>query len=252
MKVSGRQLARQSGLRYVSDQQSGFTRHKVGRGFSYCDTDGQRIQDRQLRNRLKQLAIPPAWKDVWICPDECGHLQATGRDVKGRKQYRYHPEWRKIRNQVKFNRLVPFGHALSNIRRQTNNHLMLKGLPREKVLALVVQLLEETLIRVGNVAYVKSNQSYGLTTLRTRHITIEGHQVEFEFTGKSGIKHHIELTDKRLTKVIQRCSELPGYRVFQYLDENGHRHSVDSGDVNAYLRDITGGDFTAKDFRVVH
>ena len=233
----------------MSDQQPGFTRQKCGRGFSYFDTDGQRIRDRQLRDRLKQLAIPPAWKDVWICPDERGHLQATGRDAKGRKQYRYHPEWRQIRSQVKFDRLVPFGQALSAIRQQTQEHLALPGLPREKVLALVVQLLEETLIRVGNTAYAKANQSYGLTTLRTRHLTVEGAQVEFEFVGKSGVEHHIELADKRLAKVIQRCSELPGYRVFQYLDDNGQRQSVDSADVNDYLQTIAGDDFTAKDFR---
>ncbi len=249
MNTSDQQLIRQSGLRYVTDQQPGFTRQKVGRGFSYFDTDGQRIRDRPVRDRLKQLAIPPAWTDVWICPDSNGHLQATGRDAKGRKQYRYHSQWRRLRNQVKFDRLVPFGYALSAIRQQTHHHLTLPGLPREKVLALVVQLLEETLIRVGNTTYAKANQSYGLTTLRTRHIAIEGHQVEFEFTGKSGIEHHIELTDKRLAKVIQRCSELPGYSVFQYLDEDGQRQSIDSGDVNAYLQEITENDFTAKDFR---
>ncbi|MEL6401591.1 MAG: DNA topoisomerase IB [Cyanobacteria bacterium J06626_4] len=249
MQKSDQQLARQSGLRYVTDKQPGFTRQKFGRGFSYFDVEGQRISDRQCRDRLKQLAIPPAWQDVWICPDERGHLQATGRDAKGRKQYRYHPEWQQIRSQVKFERLLPFGHALSHIRQQTDRHLKLQGLPREKVLALVVQLLEETLIRVGNTAYAKANKSYGLTTLRTRHITVEGHQVEFEFTGKSGIEHHIELADQRLAKLIQRCSELPGYSVFQYLDEDGNRQAVDSGDVNDYLQAVAGGDFTAKDFR---
>ncbi len=233
----------------MTDQRPGITRKKVGRGFSYLDVNGERIRDRAQRDRFKALAIPPAWQEVWICPDENGHLQATGRDAKGRKQYRYHPEWRRVCNQVKFDRLVPFGNALSDIRQQTESHLKLNGLPREKVLALVIQLLETTFIRIGNVAYARSNQTYGLTTLRTRHITIDGHQVEFEFTGKSGVEHHIEFTDRRLAKIIKQCYEIPGYTVFQYLDEDGNRQQVDSGDVNDYLQSITGEDFTAKEFR---
>lgn len=244
-----KQLAKKSGLRYVSDQEPGIRRQKVGRGFSFFSPDGERITDSKERDRLKQLAIPPSWKDVWICPDERGHLIATGRDAKGRKQYRYHPKWRKVRDQVKFDRMVIFGEALSEIRRQTDACLSLDGLPREKVLALVVQLLETTLIRIGNTHYARSNKSYGLTTLRTRHVEIEGHQIEFEFTGKSGIEHHIEISDKRLANIIKKCYEIPGYTVFQYLDDEGQRQKIDSGDVNEYLQQLTGEDFTAKDFR---
>ncbi|MGF1521190.1 MAG: DNA topoisomerase IB [Leptolyngbyaceae cyanobacterium] len=249
MRKNPAKAAERVGLRYVTDQMPGVRRQKVGRGFSYFDTDGQRIQNRDERDRLKQLAIPPSWQEVWICPVENGHLQATGRDAKGRKQYRYHPEWRKIRSQAKFDHLVTFGQALPTIRQQTDTHLHLRGLPREKVLALVVQLLESTLIRIGNVAYARNNQSYGLTTLRTRHVDIFDNQVEFEFTGKSGVEHHIELNDKRIVAVIKQCYEIPGYTVFQYLDKEGQRQQVDSGDVNDYLRKITGEDFTAKEFR---
>ncbi|MEO1069914.1 MAG: DNA topoisomerase IB, partial [Cyanobacteria bacterium J06638_6] len=224
-------------------------RKRAGRGFSYFDVDGERIRDRTRRNRFKKLVIPPAWGDVWICPYENGHLQATGRDAKGRKQYRYHPDWQQIRNRAKFDRLISFGQALGDIRHQTDQHLQLKDLPREKVLALVVRLLETTLIRVGNMAYALSNQSYGLTTLRTRHVDIDGHEVRFEFTGKSGVEHHIELTDKRLAKVIRKCYEIPGYTVFQYFDDEGNKQRVDSGEVNDYLQQITGEDFTAKEFR---
>ncbi|WP_017299360.1 DNA topoisomerase IB [Nodosilinea nodulosa] len=249
MNQEPKQIARQSGLRYVTDQQPGLTRKKSGRGFSYFDVNGELIRDRSERDRIQKIVIPPAWEDVWICPFEDGHLQATGRDAKGRKQYRYHTDWQRIRNLAKFDRMIPFGEALSDIRQQTNKHLKLEGLPREKVLALVVRLLETTLIRVGNVAYARSNQSYGLTTLRTRHVTIEGHQVNFEFTGKSGVEHSIELADRRLTKIIKQCYEIPGYTVFQYFDDDGNKQQVDSGDVNDYLQHITGEDFTAKEFR---
>lgn len=249
MKGKPAQIARQVGLRYVSDQEPGIRRQKVGRGFSYFDVEGERIRDRTQRDRFKQLAIPPAWQDVWICPFANGHLQATGRDTKGRKQYRYHAEWRKIRSQVKFDRMVDFGQALPHIRQQTDAHLRLTGLPKEKVLALVVQLLENTLIRIGNTTYARTNNSYGLTTLRTRHVDFLDNQVEFEFVGKSGIKHHVELADKRLVRVIKRCYEIPGYTVFQYLDQNKQRQRIDSGDVNDYLQALTGADFTAKEFR---
>lgn len=242
------QAAHQAGLKYVTDQQPGIRRQKVGRGFSYFDVDGQRIQDSR-RDRLKQLAIPPSWSDVWICPRPDGHLLATGRDAKGRKQYRYHPEWRKIRSQVKFDRMIAFGQALSTIRHQTDLHLQLDGLPREKVLALVVCLLGDTLIRVGNTAYAQRNCSYGLTTLRTRHVEVAGAQVEFEFKGKSGVEHHIQVTDKRIAQTIKCCCEIPGYTVFQYLDDEGQRQQVDSGEVNGYLQQLTGEDFTAKEFR---
>ncbi|MEO1295192.1 MAG: DNA topoisomerase IB [Cyanobacteria bacterium J06636_16] len=249
MSKSPAKVAKRIGLRYVTDQIPGIRRQKVGRGFSYFDVEGHRIQNSDERDRLKQLAIPPSWQDVWICPFENGHLLATGRDAKGRKQYRYHPEWCQVRNQAKFDRMIAFGRALPAIRQQTEKHMHLQGLPREKVLALVVQLLENTLIRVGNVAYARNNKSYGLTTLRTRHIDIAGNQVEFEFTGKSGVEHHIELEDKHLVAVIKRCYEIPGYTVFQYLDEEGQRQQVDSGEVNDYLQEITGEDFTAKEFR---
>ena len=249
MGKSPAKVAEQVGLRYVTDQIPGIRRQKVGRGFSYFDVKGQRIRDRNTRDRFKKLAIPPSWREVWICPFANGHLQATGRDLKGRKQYRYHPEWRQVRSRAKFDRMVAFGQALPTIRQQTKGHLRLQGLPRDKVLALVVQLLESTLMRVGNVAYARNNKSYGLTTLRTRHVDIVGNQVEFEFTGKSGVEHHIELEDKRLAAVLKRCYEIPGYTLFQYLDKNGQRQHVDSSDVNNYLRRITGEDFTAKEFR---
>jgi len=246
---SSSKAARNIGLRYVNDQQPGIRRQKVGRGFSYFDVNGDRIQDKAERDRLKQLPIPPSWRDVWICPHPNGHLLATGRDARNRKQYRYHPDWRKLRSQVKFERLVAFGQILSNIRAQTNAHLQRPGLPREKVLALVVKLLENTLIRVGNVEYARDNDSYGLTTLRTRHVTIDGCQVEFEFIGKSGVEHHVQLADKRLAGVIKRCYDIPGYSLFQYIDDDGHRQQVDSGDVNDYLQALTNEDFTAKEFR---
>ncbi|MEO0409781.1 MAG: DNA topoisomerase IB [Cyanobacteria bacterium P01_A01_bin.135] len=249
METPPAKVARKIGLRYVTDQQPGIFRQKVGRGFSYIDPAGNRIQDKAERDRLKALPIPPSWRDVWICPYENGHLLATGRDARGRKQYRYHPDWRKLRNQVKFERLVVFGQILSKIRAQTDAHLRLSGLPREKVLALVVKLLERTLIRVGNVEYARQNNSYGLTTLRTKHVDIAGSEVEFEFTGKSGVDHHIELKDKRLAKVIKRCYEIPGYTLFQYVDDDGQKQQVDSGDVNDYLEELTGEDFTAKEFR---
>ncbi len=249
MNRSPIKAARKLGLRYVSDRQPGVRRRKVGRGFSYFDVDGSRIKSKAERDRLKQLPIPPSWKDVWICPFENGHLIATGRDAKGRKQYRYHPEWRRLRNEVKFERLQTFGKMLSRIREQTEVHLRLRGLPRQKVLALVVRLLETTLIRIGNVEYARENSSYGLTTLRTRHVDIEGSQVEFEFTGKSGVNHHIALADKQLVKIIKRCYEIPGYRLFQYIDDEGQRQQVDSEDVNDYLQALTGEDLTAKEFR---
>lgn len=249
MGKSPAKVAQKVGLRYVSDSMPGIRRQKVGRGFSYFDVDGQRIQNKAERDRLKQIAIPPSWQEVWICPFDNGHLQATGRDAKGRKQYRYHPQWRQVRSQVKFDRMLDFGQALPSIRQQTSTHLSLQGLPREKVLALIVQLLERTLIRIGNMTYARRNQSYGLTTLRTRHVDIDGHQVAFEFIGKSGIQHHIDLQNKRLASVIKQCCEIPGYKVFQYVDEDGQRQQVDSGEVNHYLQRLTGEDFTAKEFR---
>lgn len=249
MKKKDKRALRQAGLHYVSDDDPGIQRRKVGRGFSYIDPDGTRIQDCQKRDRLKQLAIPPAWRDVWICPDPHGHLQATGRDTKGRKQYRYHPMWTTLRNRAKFETMSSFGRALPALREQIDAHLQLARLSRPKVLALVVALLERTLIRVGNTEYARANRSFGLTTLRDRHVEFAEGEVQFEFVGKSGIEHCIHLDDPRLIKTIRRCYDLPGYHLFQYVNANGDRQQVSSEDVNEYLKNITGDDFTAKDFR---
>jgi DNA topoisomerase-1 len=240
--------AKAAKLRYVTDSSPGITRQRRGKGFSYTGPDGQTVRGPEERQRIRSLAIPPAWKEVWICPHPSGHLQATGRDDKGRKQYRYHPRWRLIRDETKYGKMVAFGEALPKIRERVERDLGLPGLPREKVLATIVRLLEITLIRVGNDAYAQENKSYGLTTMRDRHAKISGSKVTFEFRGKSGIKHHIRLSDRRLAKIVKRCKDLPGYELFQYL-EDGERRTVDSADVNDYLRGITAEDFTAKDFR---
>jgi DNA topoisomerase I len=242
--------AQHAGLRYVNDNSPGIQRKRSGRGFSYYDAEGNRISDRAELERIKTIGIPPAWQQVWICPAENGHIQATGYDAKGRKQYRYHPDWRAIRDRTKFNRMIPFGLALPQIRRITHEHLKLQGMPREKILATIVRLLENTLIRVGNAEYAEQNSSFGLTTMRNRHVTIVSNtKVKFKFRGKSGVEHDIELSDRRLTKIIKCCQDLPGYELFQYIDEDGKRQTIDSADVNDYLREITGEDFTAKDFR---
>lgn len=241
--------ARSAGLRYICDDTPGLQRQRAGRGFSYRDVNGDRITAPDVLKRIRSLVIPPAWRDVWICPDPNGHLQATGRDAKGRKQYRYHAKWQLIRNQAKFDRMIAFGQALPSIRRDTDRHLRQRNLSREKVLATVVRLLEETLIRIGNDEYAQKNKSFGLTTLRNRHVEISTTTVWFRFKGKSGVQHEIQLRDRRLTRIIQQCQELPGYELFQYVDEAGQRQSVDSADVNAYLQDMTGEAFTAKDFR---
>lgn len=241
--------AQKAGLRYVSDERPGITRKGAGRGFSYIDVNGDRITDTAERKRLEALSIPPNFTDVWICPLPNGHLQATGRDAKGRKQYIYHSDWRKFRSQSKFNRMVLFGAHLPQIRSTTDKHLKRRNLSREKVLATVVQLLETTLIRVGNDQYARQNRSFGLTTMRDRHVEISGSKVKFEFRGKSGINHEIELQDRRLARIVKSCRDIPGYELFQYYDENGDRATIDSGDVNDYLQEITGQEFTAKDFR---
>ena len=238
-----------AGLRYVSDQTPGIRRRRAGKGFSYTAPDRSRIRDREELRRFASLAIPPAWADVWICPDPRGHIQATGRDAKGRKQYRYHPRWQAVRDETKYGRTIAFGQALPLIRRRTEEHLTLRGLPREKVLATVVRLLETTLIRVGNEEYARTNQSYGLTTMRDEHVEVDGSQLRFEFRGKSGIEHSVGLRDRRLAHVVKRCQDLPGEELFQFVDEHGERHTIGSADVNDYLREITGQDFTAKDFR---
>jgi DNA topoisomerase-1 len=217
--------------------------------FRYVDVHGRTVSDRAELQRIKALVIPPAWTDVWICPDPRGHLQATGRDARGRKQYRYHPRWREVRDEVKYGRLIAFAEALPRIRVRAAADVRKSGLPREKVLAAVVQLLEKTLIRVGNEEYARENGSIGLTTMRDHHAKVRGTTVRFEFRGKSGIGHAVDLRDARLAKIIKTCRELPGYELFQYRDDDGARQVIDSADVNAYLREISGEDFTAKDFR---
>jgi DNA topoisomerase-1 len=242
--------ARAAGLRYVNDQRTaGVRRLGTHNRFRYVDPHGRTVRDRAEIQRIKSLAIPPAWTDVWICCDPRGHLQAVGRDARGRKQYRYHTRWREVRDEVKYGRLVAFAEALPRIRRRVAADIRRNGLPREKVLAAVVQLLEKTLIRVGNEEYARDNGSIGLTTMRDRHAKIAGTSVRFEFRGKSGIEHAIDLRDARLARIVTALRDLPGYELFQYIDPDGNRQMIGSADVNAYLREIGGQDFTAKDFR---
>jgi DNA topoisomerase I len=241
--------AEEAGLRYVSDAMPGIRRRRAGTGFTYIGPDGERITDEDRRDELKALAIPPAWTDVWISPIRRGHLQATGRDARGRKQYRYHPRWREVRDEAKYGRLIEFARALPRVRRRTDRDLRRRGLPRQKVLALVVRLLEATLIRVGNDEYARENRSYGLSTMRNRHVEIRGSNLRFTFRGKGGKDHEIDVRDERLARVVRQVQELPGQTLFQYHDADGERQSVTSDDVNAYLREISGDDFTAKDFR---
>ena len=243
------QSAHEAGLRYVSDTQPGIRRQRAGKGFRYYGRDGDVIRDAAVLRRILSLAIPPAWRAVWICADPRGHIQATGRDARGRKQYRYHPRWRAARDETKYHRMVAFGSALPLIRERTARDLALSGLPRAKVLATVVQLLDTTLIRIGNEEYARENDSYGLTTLHQDHVEVSNTRVRFEFRGKSGKEHIIEVRNPRLARIVRRCKDLPGYELFQYLDENGERRTLDSTDVNTYLQEITGQDFTAKDFR---
>lgn len=236
-------------LHYVDDSQPGITR-KILRGqFCYFDPTGQRITDPDEIKRINALAVPPAYADVWICPDPRGHLQATGRDARGRKQYRYHPRWREVRDADKYSRLRDFGQALPKLRKQLETLLAAPGFSRDKVMATVITLLDATLIRVGNTQYARDNRSYGLTPLRSRHVEVNGSAILFQFRGKSGIEHQITVKDRRLARIIKRCLEIPGQNLFQYLDENGERHTVTSSDVNAYLQTLTGADFTAKDYR---
>ncbi len=243
------EAAEEAGLRYVSDDQPGYSRQRRGKKFLYFDTGGKEIKDEARILRLNRLAIPPAYRDVWICPSPNGHLQATGIDDRGRKQYRYHERWRAVRDENKYEKMVIFGQALPKIRRRLTRDLKRRGLPREKVLATVVELLQKTLIRVGNEEYAKENRSFGLTTLRTRHVDVRGARLRFQFRGKSGIDHDIPLEDRRVAKIMKKLQDLPGQDVFQYLDEEGERHHVTSDDVNEYLHEITGEEFTAKDFR---
>jgi DNA topoisomerase-1 len=241
--------ARAAGLRHTTDTNPGITRRRHGHGFVYLLQSGKRLRDRADLERIRSLAIPPAWTDVWICPDPQGHLQATGRDARGRKQHRYHPRWREIRDETKYHRMIGFAHALPIIRRRTNADLRKPGLQLQKVLAAIVQLLEKTLIRVGNGEYARHNRSFGLTTLRDGHVEVKGGRVKFEFRGKSGVEHEVDLDDRRLARVVRQCQDLPGYELFQYIGENGERKTIDSADVNDYLRSITGQEFTSKDFR---
>lgn len=236
-------------LHYVDDNQPGL-RRKILRGrFIYLNADGQRISDPATLERIKALAIPPAYTDVWICADPQGHVQATGRDARGRKQYRYHPQWRDFRDSHKYGRMQAFATLLPKLRSQLDNHLARPGMDREKIMALVVSLLDTTLIRVGNRQYARDNNSFGLTTLRNRHVKVQGIAIRFQFRGKSGIEHQVTLRNRRLANLIKRCMDLPGQDLFQYQDEQGNRHSVGSADINAYLQQLTGSDFTAKDYR---
>ena len=236
-------------LRYISDESPGLTRRKTSGGIAYFRPDGTRVRDRALVARINSLAIPPAYTHVWICPDPNGHIQATGRDARGRKQYRYHPQWRAQRDATKYDRMLAFGAALPRIRRRVDADLASRGVPREKVLATVVRLLETTLIRVGNEEYVRSNKSYGLTTLCTRHVDVNGAEMRFEFRGKGGVTHRVTVSEPRLARIVRRCLDMPGQDLFQYLDENDDAHPIKSTDVNAYLQSAAGADFTAKDYR---
>ncbi len=241
--------AEEAGLRYVTDAMPGIRRRRAGRGFSYIGPDGERMTDENRLDEIRALAIPPAWTDVWISPVRRGHLQATGRDARGRKQYRYHPRWREVRDEAKYGRLIEFARALPRIRRRTDRDLRRRGVPREKVLALVVRLLEATLIRVGNDEYARENRSYGLSTMRDRHVDVRGARLRFSFRGKGGKEHEIDVRDERLARIVRQVQELPGQTLFQYHAADGHRQEVTSDDVNAYLREISGDEFTAKDFR---
>lgn len=237
------------GLRYVSDAMPGIRRRRNGTGFTYLDHRGNRVDDPEALARIRALAVPPAWTDVWISPVPFGHLQATGRDARGRKQYRYHDRWRAVRDETKFERLADFGQALTPIRRAVDRDLARDGLVRERVLATVVRLMDTVFARVGNLEYARENESFGLTTLRNRHVEIEGSQVRFEFAGKGGKVHAFDVDDPKLARIVRRCRDLPGYELFQYVDEDGQRRTISSGDVNDYVREVSGGEFTAKDFR---
>jgi len=243
------EAAEEAGLRYVSDDQPGYTRKPRGKGFLYFDTDGKPIRDEQRILRINRLAIPPAYTDVWICPSPNGHIQATGRDARRRKQYRYHERWREVRDENKYEKMLLFGEALEKIRRHVTKDMRSPGFPRGKVLATVVRLLEQTLIRVGNEEYARENKSFGLTTMRNRHLEIEGSKVKFRFRGKSGVYREVLVRDRRAARIVKKLADLPGQELFQYVDNAGEVRSITSQDVNDYLREISGEDFTAKDFR---
>jgi DNA topoisomerase-1 len=250
--VDPKDAAEYAGLSYVSDERPGIIRKRSGKGFRYEDPQGDKVDDEATLKRIKTLAIPPAWTDVWICSSANGHIQATGRDARGRKQYRYHNRFREVRESTKYHHMLAFAESLPAIRRRVQEHLSLRGLPREKVLATVVHLLEATLIRVGSDEYARTNKSYGLTTLKNRHVEVEGSELKFNFKGKSGKIWKVKVRDRRIAKVIRACQDLPGQELFQYVDENGDNRDVTSSDINDYLRDISGEDITAKDFRTWH
>jgi DNA topoisomerase-1 len=241
--------AKQAQLRYVDDSAPGITRHKAPNGFDYRLPDGALVRDIDTLKRIRSLAIPPAWTNVWICLHSNGHLQATGRDARGRKQYRYHPRWRGVRDEAKYSKLLIFTHVLPQLRARVEEDLKRPGLQRERVLAAIVRLMELTFFRIGNSEYAKANKSFGLTTLRDRHVAIEGSRIHISFRGKSGKHHETDINDRRLARIVKDCRDLPGYELFQYVDDDGERHTVGSAEVNEYLREITGEEITAKDFR---
>jgi DNA topoisomerase I len=243
------QSARSAGLRYVMDGVPGIRRRGTGPRFQYVGPDGNRVRDRDTLDRIAALVVPPAWHDVWICPFPNGHIQVTARDAKGRKQYRYHADWRAVRDGAKYEHMLGFARALPLMRRRVAKDLALPGLPRPKILATVVKLLETTMMRVGNEDYARTNHTFGLASLRNRHVKVSGPHLRFSFRGKSGKQHFVELHDERIAKIVKRCIDIPGYELFQYLDESGARHRIDAADVNEYLRAISGADYTAKDFR---
>src|SRR5579862_1110350 len=248
--AEGAQMAVEAGLLYVSCREPGIRRMRSGRGFYYLTPENRRLTSPNELKRIASLAVPPAYKDVWICVSPRGHLQATGEDARGRKQYRYHPQWRQVRDNAKFDRMVAFGNALPKLRRKLTRDLSLPGLPREKVLAAVVALLDATRARIGNAEYARDNKSFGLTTLRNRHVTfVRDGRAVLNFRGKGGVQHEIPIDDKRIVRIVQHCQDLPGQHLFQYVADDGSRCPVDSGQVNDYLRDTMGDDFTAKDFR---
>jgi DNA topoisomerase-1 len=249
MDGNGQDHAHAAGLRYLNGSSRGIRRLHAGRGYRYVNDDGRAVRDASTLHRIRSLVIPPAWRDVWIASRDDAHLQATGRDARGRKQYRYHPRWREFRDDVKYSRMVAFAAALPRIRARVRRDLARRGLPREKVLATVVRLLETTFVRIGNEEYARANASYGLTTLRERQVSVQGARLEFRFRGKSGVAHEVALSDRHLANVVRHMFDLPGYQLFCYVDEDGRSRAVESGDVNAYIRSIAGDDFSSKDFR---
>ena len=243
------EVAEEAGLRYVSDEQPGYTRKRKGKFFQYFDTEGKLIRDEARLLRIRRLAIPPAYREVWICPFSNGHIQAIGRDDRGRKQYRYHERWRSIRDENKYDRILVFAAALPKIRRRLQADLRLPGLKREKVLATVMELLQRTFIRVGNQEYARQNKSFGLTTMKDHHVKVRGMKLRFRFRGKGGVQHEVDVNDRRIAKIVRKLQDLPGQHLFQYSDDDSQLCDITSQDVNDYLREITGEDFTAKDFR---